>query len=210
MRIPFYGLRNEAEAEAYSYFHHNIRPLPQDSSGKTDIYSGKLWNNDADAFRHAYVSGVFTQEYGKRIAEVFGSLNEFSAVEKPKDEENMDLWNNNVGRKYGLCTSSRKELLDLIRQALQDGELIITPHDSRKYQGSYHKIDPQKPVVTCKETKTGGNESFLDLQTFELMSREEFCGKIESGLYPGYTTAHLDALVIAVSKPDGILKNNLG
>lgn len=99
MRIPFYSLRNEAEAEAYSYFHHNIRPLPQDSSGKTDIYSGKLWNNDADAFRHAYVSGVFTQEYGKRIAEVFGSLNEFSAVEKPKDEENMDLWNNNVGRR---------------------------------------------------------------------------------------------------------------
>lgn len=53
-------LKNEARDEAYKYFDENIRPLKKDTSGKVDPSAEGLVDNDVDAFRHAYVSGVFT------------------------------------------------------------------------------------------------------------------------------------------------------
>lgn len=55
-------------------------------------------NNDVDAFRHAYVSGRYTQEYGSRAADILGIINEFSSTLSPgsgvAEEQNMDVWNN--------------------------------------------------------------------------------------------------------------------
>ena len=106
MKIPWV-LRDEAEAEGYRYFDKNIRPLPKDASGNIDATKGGFTDNDVDAFRHAYVSGVFTQEYGETAADIFGRMNEMNPADVYSNSanpgsRNMDLWNNAVGRKYGL------------------------------------------------------------------------------------------------------------
>ncbi|MDB2426170.1 hypothetical protein N9W41_01350 [bacterium] len=71
-------LKDEARDEAYEYFDKNIRSLTKDSKGKIDIAASGLADNDVDAFRHAYVSGVFTQVYSEETADIFGRINEYS------------------------------------------------------------------------------------------------------------------------------------
>lgn len=119
-------LKDQAQAEAYKYFDRNVRELPKLSNGQVNPTAVGLQDNDIDAFRHAYVSGVFTQEYGEAAADVFGRLNEFSPFDLYSNSNNpralnMDLWNNEVGRKYGRATKDRKSLLIKIHKALEGG-----------------------------------------------------------------------------------------
>lgn len=62
---PFRGLKDEPQREAYEYFDRKIRRLPRRPDGLIDDSAAGLDDNDVDAFRHAYVSGVFTQEFGR-------------------------------------------------------------------------------------------------------------------------------------------------
>ena len=48
----------------------------------------------------------------------------------------MDLWNNNVGRKYNKKSKNRQELAQLLKIALKNGELIISLDDLRKHMKS--------------------------------------------------------------------------
>jgi len=205
----------EARDEAYEYFDKNIRPLPKDAIGKIDPTAHGLVDNDIDAFRHAYVSGVFTQVYSEKTADIFGRINEHSPLSWYSDAKNpgslnMDLWNNAIGRKYGKKAKDRKELLKLIHEALDKGELIIAPSDKRNYEGK--KSDPinkSKPVVVLKEDKNGRNELFFDLVKNLMFSREEFVAAIEAGNYPAYTVKMIKGLPTPVSNPDGRETNNL-
>lgn len=115
MKLP-HVLKNEAETEGYEYFDKNIRALPKNTAGKIDPSQSGFQDNDVDAFRHAYVSGVFTQEYSESTADTFGRLNEWSPFDVYSNSthpgsKNMDLWNNAIGRKYGAKTKDRKDLL---------------------------------------------------------------------------------------------------
>ena len=49
-------LKGEVEKEGYRYFNENIRPLVMKENGEVDYSKNVLWDNDVDAFRHAYVS----------------------------------------------------------------------------------------------------------------------------------------------------------
>ena len=123
----------------------------------------------------------------------------------------MDLWNNAVGRKYGKKTDSRSELADLIKKALENKELIIDPNDSREYKGLRHfDYDPEKPVKVIQESKTGRNEYFLDFSNGNIMTRDDFVNRINSGDYPGYTLAMIEDLPTPMSKADKSPANNLG
>ena len=98
-------LKKEACLEGYRYFDSNIRSLPRKIDGSFDESNSIFVNSDVDAFRHAYVSAIFTHEYGSNVAELFGRLNELTSIFSPGSspgEKNMDLWNNAVGRRYGL------------------------------------------------------------------------------------------------------------
>lgn len=53
------SLRDDAEMEGYRYFDSNIRALPKKPDGTIDDTKPGFGDNDVDAFRHAYVSGVF-------------------------------------------------------------------------------------------------------------------------------------------------------
>ena len=75
-------LLEECRESAHRYFDENIRALPKDELGNF-IYNkqtrNEFYDNDVDAFRHAYVSGVLTQKYGESIANIMGQAKEFEA-----------------------------------------------------------------------------------------------------------------------------------
>lgn len=212
-------LKLKYETEAYQYFHNNIRKFPLDENGQAIINAETAHNNDVDAFRHAYVSGSFTIKYNNLAANILGQLNEIKGNlnEQPKEEENMDLWNNKVGRQYGEKVSSRKDLATLLKKALKNNELINTidqTKDSRKYQEDISeekkKIDTNKPVIVLSEKESGRNEWFLDLLKGTVMDKATFVNQINADQYPGYNVATIHDELTPMSKPDGNSANNLG
>ena len=209
----YIDLMEEARQEGYEYFDKYIRELPKNSKGEfkvTKENKHEFYNNDVDAFRHSYVSGVFTQEKTSFFANLAGLYQEIKG-ENPINQQNMDLWNNAVGRKYGKKVNTRKELADLLKKALEKNELITNPDDSREYKGLRHfNYDPKKPVKVIQESDTGRNEYFLDLSNGNIMDRESFVGLIELGKYPGYTITSIDNILTPMSKADNIKTNNLG
>ena len=213
---PFTSLRDEARDEAYAYFDLHIRRLPKDVKGKVKQVGAGFEDNDVDAFRHAYVSGVFVQEFGEKAANILGWINEYTlealyANSLSPLSRNMDLWNNRVGRKYGKRTKGRKTLLKLIHQALKRGELITDLKDQREFTGP--TLPPKrmaKPIVAVAKTRSGRNELYYDLLKRVAMSREELVTLIRSGAYVGYSVKLIRGVETPVSKRDGKRINNIG
>ncbi len=218
MKIKPLSLKGEAEKEVYILIDKNIRSLPKNSDGTINSKSSELYNNDVDALRHAYVSGVYTREYGKSVAHVLGRLYELlpggSSTETPENlekETNMDLWNNAVGRKYGLKSKTRDELFKKLLKALRDGELIIDINDPRKYKGaSLIKSRPNGLVIVLEESETGENLTFYDLDKKQLLSKGDFVTSIKSGGYPDYEIRNIGGKETPVSQRDRFNFNNLG
>ena len=75
--IKIYTLKSEAQSELYQWFDKEVSQLKKNSNGVVDPYANGLADNDVDAMRHAYVSGVYTLEYGAQTSEILGRLNEF-------------------------------------------------------------------------------------------------------------------------------------
>jgi hypothetical protein len=215
MKTPS-ALRDEAEAEAYKYFDENIRDLPKNPDGTINTSAPGFHDNDVDAFRHAYVSGVFTKEYSEIAADIFGRLNEFFGPDLYSNSTdprslNMDLWNNRVGRKYGKKSKSRGTLLIKLQRALEDGELITDLADRRNYRGA--RSNPErasKPIVAIKEDKNGRNELFFDIVKKQVFTLAEFLEQIDAGEYPGYVVKDVRGKPTPVSKPDKRRTNNIG
>ena len=168
-----------------------------------------------DAFRHACVSGVFTQKYGEKAANRLGELNEifpvawYSNKTNPK-ALNMDLWNNHVGREYGKKFKEKKELFKALHHALNNGELIENLDDSRKYTGQKgNTVSLSRPIIVLLENEKGRNDVFYDMFKNQIYSRDEFVEKIQAGEYPGYTVKMINGVKTPVSKPDGQDTNNL-
>ena len=160
-------LKDEVCLEGYRYFDANIRQLPKKSDGTFNESNLIFVNSDVDAFRHAYVSAIFTHEYGPTVSDLFGRLNELTSIFSPgasPGEKNMDLWNNAIGRKYGVKEKNKEKLQESLRKALEKGELIIAPYDDRTYEGASHfKMEANNPIIVLDESRTGRNEVFYDI-----------------------------------------------
>lgn len=88
-------------------------------------------------------------EFGEESADILGRLNEFKHFNfgtKEVPSENMDLWNNAVGRLYGRKAKTGKELFEFLLKALKAGELIIDLKDKRKYKGKKTSKGFQSPL----------------------------------------------------------------
>ena len=213
-------MKSEAELEAYQYFNDNIREFPKDANGNPIIDRTTAHNNDVDAFRHAYVSGVYTQKFGDYVADTLGKINEIKGdlKDQPDSERNMDLWNNKVGRDYGNTVQNKEELLEALKKALKNGELIQTidkNEDSRQFIEKFIPlddliIDPNKPIIVLQESETGRNEIFFNMLSKEIMTSDEFIAKIGTNEYPGYQVKMINEVPIPVSIADGNKGNNLG
>ena len=106
-------------------------------------------NNEADAFKHAYMSWVLSYFANDLKSKELGDMHENETPNAPLYERNMDLWNNAIGREiayemkwqlgddYDLLgeewanqTAKRK-----IWEKMQQGELITNPlKDKRKFE----------------------------------------------------------------------------
>jgi len=211
------SLREEAKKEIYKLIDKHLKKLPKNKDGSINDLSEGFEDNDVDALRHAYVSGVFTQEYGEITSSIFGRLNEVfpgGGVSSSNSENaiNMDLWNNAVGRKYGKESKSRKKLFQHLINAMKEGELIIDINtDSRKYtEAGEIKSNIKGFVIVLNEDKKGKNSMFYDLSNKKIMNRDEFVSLIKNGSYPNYELRIVNRLEIPVAKKDKSLVNNLG
>jgi len=92
--------------------------------------AGTRAHNDCrDAFRHAYLSAKMAQ-HSESDAKQLGDAHERRIV-GPYEETYMDLHNNRVGRKIGGAKENKNksdaEIMELVAQALKNGELITSP-----------------------------------------------------------------------------------
>jgi len=216
MKNPF-TLEPEAKNEAYNFIDKFYKKLPRNEDGSIREFGSDFSDNDIDALRHSYTSGVFTQEYSEKVAEIFGDLREFSpgggsSASNSIQSKNMDYWNNAVGRKYGKKTTSRIKLFKLLLKALKNGELITDPdEDKRIYDGKISNTDDLKDkVIVIKETKKGRNILFFDLKNQIFLSLVDFVTKIKSGEYPNYEVRIVKGREVPASKGDASHSDNLG
>ena len=104
------------------------------------------WNNEADAFKHTYLSAWLVIQYNDTFSNIIGTYHENETPNAPQYETNMDLWNNMVGREIGREIKSiingknysQIEIEDMIAQKIMqkmnNGELIVNPFvDNRKF-----------------------------------------------------------------------------
>ncbi len=209
-----YQLKDEALLDLYRRLDKDLRPMPRKPDGSIDPYGIGLEDNDVDAMRHAFISGVYTLEYNASLSELLGRLQEFSTLDSSSTSalsENMDLWNNAVGRAYGKRAKSWDELYQMLMKALKEGELIIHPSDKRKYRGEKSiKRQPKSFVIKIRENKTGANTEFLDVRKKLVMSKDDFLQAIRQGRYPGYAIKKHYSGEFPYSTRDRFKFNNLG
>lgn len=207
----------EARREIYLLINKHLRKLPKNPDGTINFFGEGLADNDVDALRHAYVSGVFTQEYSESAADIFGRLYEtfFGGTLSSSNSENstnMDLWNNKVGRLYGKKSKTRKELFRNLLKALKNGELIIDPNtDQRKFGGDGAiKDDVKNIIIVLQESKKGKNRTFYDPVKNQVMNKKDFVALIKDGTYSNYEIRVILGDEIPSSRRDGSIINNLG
>ncbi len=207
-------LKDEALLELYTWYDKEVRPLPKNKDGSFDHFAHGLDGNDIDAMRHSYISGVYVMEFNDITSDILGRLNElinlnYSNIDKKS--ENMDLWNNAVGRRYARSAKTHRELYEKLLKAMNAGELIVDISDKRKYKGEKMiKRAPKSFVIKIKESKTGSNIEFYDVRKKLMLNKEEFIKLIREGKYPGYSIRkHFDG-EYPFSTRDKFKFNNLG
>ena len=68
----------------------------------------------------------------------------------------------------------------------------------------------KRRVEVTRETNTGRNEEFRDVNTGRRMTRPEFVREIDNGKYPDYHTSKIGDVRTLASNPDDSENNNLG
>lgn len=111
-----------------------------------DIGQGKhaTWNNEADAFKHAYMQWILDYYFDSETAKNLGDMHENETPNAPAGERNMDLWNNAIGREISYEMKSGDKILNLVSvkdiaarkivEKMRAGELITSPDDPRQFE----------------------------------------------------------------------------
>ncbi len=152
------------------------------------------WNNEADAFKHAFMQAIGTLRYSKPAAQFMAWRHEQNGnqdYKQPKGEENMDTWNNKVGREIadevrkikgnfgGKLTE--KQIEDIvaakIMERMKRGDLITHPSDKRNHKDydKYMKKDRSTGyAANIIDNKNEQEKAYYALEDVGKMSTEEF------------------------------------
>jgi hypothetical protein len=139
----FDKLREELNRESlkYTYKYHKIRGF------KINTGEGTAHNNDADAFKHAFMQAYLMIVHPNHPAKTIGDYHEYiEGWNYDRKENNMDLWNNSIGREIvhdlkcilgrNYSKYSKGELLDIVSEQICDrmenGDLITDPHKDKR------------------------------------------------------------------------------
>ena len=154
-----------------------------DMTQKEGAYSN-THNNEADAFKHAYMSWYLSFHHGDKISKYFGDKHENETPNAPWGERNMDLWNNAIGREIAYDMKQKlgedynllgEEWLSdyasqKIWEKMQQGELITHPDDPRKYENMEIELLQEKDGIYSEnefknfdeKLKTATAPSYMD------------------------------------------------
>jgi hypothetical protein len=116
-----------------------------------------------DAFRHMYWNALMTKRFGEDFTKSFTIAHE-GKPDNPADQEAMDLFNNEVGRRIAVENpdATDQELADLIKDAISNGEGIVIDKNGElaysDYKGPTGSADdaPKKGKIHPPEY-TGSN-----------------------------------------------------
>lgn len=117
------------------------------------------WNNEADAFKHTFMSADMALKTNAGISKYKGDEHEIEGrnnMRQSSGEENMDRWNNAEGRKiaqkiakeiknpfvlkaYALSGRLEDRIAEEVMQKMKKGDLITHPNDKRKYTETVKK-----------------------------------------------------------------------
>lgn len=124
----------------------------------------KGWNDEGDAFRHAFMQASQTINWTPWGANIIGSGHEKIGDLNNQDprESNMDSWNNAVGREIGLEVREEikgknysqekidKIIADKVVARINAGELITDLNDKRDYKKDFenrkNNINTTNPI----------------------------------------------------------------
>jgi len=146
-----------------------------------DKKGNEYWNNECDAFKHAYMQAYMTINYSKFKAEQAGNYHEYEGRKNNQDirEEYMDLHNNKIGREIGdkvkkeygdswktLSEEQKDNIIGVrIIERMQNGELITNPNGSQVYKGKTvdsAKVKGYKGGDLSKMVEKSYSEKFSD------------------------------------------------
>lgn len=141
----------------------------------------EFWNNECDAFKHAYMQAYITIYNNYTVAEFAGNYHEYEGrnSKQPSEEEYMDKHNNNVGREIG--QTLKNEIKDIekrykseeidnmigvrIIEKMQNGEMITNPDGSHVYKGktvNSAKVKEYRGGDLSKMAEKSYSEKFSD------------------------------------------------
>jgi len=139
------------------------------------------WNNEADAFKHAYMQAVLSIDIGNNVSAAAGYWHEFEGKETFHGERNMDLWNNKIGREvvqdmkresgesWKYLTEEMKKNIAAKRiiHLMREGELITHPSDP----GRFWNMDLER-IKEKDKVFYNGEYDTLDEESQERMLRQ--------------------------------------
>ena len=166
---------NKRTLEVTGRFQKNYNLETRDKKGN------EYWNNESDAFKHAYMQAYMTINYSKFKAEQAGNYHEYEGRKNNQDirEEYMDKHNNKIGREIGdnvkkeygdswktLSEEQKDNIIGVrIIERMQNGELITHPNGSQVYKGKTvdsAKVKGYKGGDLSKMVEKSYSEKFSD------------------------------------------------
>ena len=138
---------------------------------KTSAQKGhEFWNNEADAFKHAYGGADMALKYGNPFSLGAGIYHEYQTPNNPPREWNMDSWNNHQGREiareiqkeYGdkflqLPEQQQSNIIAVkVMNRMRNGQLITNPTDARDYKGIIENFAKDHPEIIKQGEKIFG------------------------------------------------------
>lgn len=165
------------------------------------------WNNEADAFKHAFLSWYLSYYLGDEEAKRLGDMHEDETPNAPLYERNMDLWNNQIGREiafemkeklgddYDLLGEdwAKEKAKKIIWEKMKQGELITNPfNDWRKFENMELDLLKDKDRVDTEmdfkkfdaKTKELRTKSYIDQiidSDWEIPTKENLDKRVQSG-----------------------------
>ena len=160
------------------------------------------WDDEIDAFRHAFMQAYITANSGAGSAKFLGDAYEKIGDimhTQPSGERNMDLWNNAVGREIGeevknetshfqhLTTQKMFEdmIADKIYNRIKSGDIITSPKDLRDFESSPYngRIYTREEIGTMSLEEYAINKKLIDkaLSKGDVMSEHDVKNAVQSG-----------------------------
>ena len=191
-------------------FSEHMKQTAINVAKKYGLNAGKdcnsTYNNEADAFKHAYMQYWLAFRTSSSIAKKLGDEHEFDLKGNPSNEQNMDLWNNQIGRELAEEMSEKfgrdievytldwfdeydtKKIVEKIR----NGELITNPNDKRRYKDMELERLTHNDKIYSKEEYEGlvGEEkdkavkNFIDYvidHDWKIPTKADLDKKVQSG-----------------------------